>query len=96
VKAILSNAQKPEPIEEQIKRMHTELKQLSNKTGINMKELTSIIANRELLISNKKLQMIHEHLDWIEQRATEHKDLHNQTPQPKSRNSEIENRKGAT
>ncbi|MFZ7137666.1 MAG: hypothetical protein ACOWW1_04535 [archaeon] len=54
-----------ESIQESLKIIHSQLNELSKKTGIKTKELIPIMTNRELVIINNQLQAMHEHLDKI-------------------------------
>lgn len=55
-----------EQIAVELKKAHVELKFLSKKTGIKMKELIPMITNRQLMI-------IHQHMDIVEKQESEEK-----------------------
>ena len=58
-----------EPIEEAIKKIYQDLKEISKKTGLKTKELLPLMANRELVIINSQLRALHERLDRLDRKS---------------------------
>ncbi|PVX27283.1 MAG: hypothetical protein CW716_03115 [Candidatus Bathyarchaeum sp.] len=58
-----------ESIEDSIKKIYKELKDISKKTGLKTKELLPLMANRELVIINSQLRVLHEHLDRLDKKT---------------------------
>jgi hypothetical protein len=52
-------------IGEEINNYLENIKKISEKTGISIYILIPLLTLREMIIVNRQLSMIHEHLDWL-------------------------------
>ena len=60
---------KEPPLAEQIELIRKDIAELARKLKISPEKTLNLLSHRELVIANRQLAQIHEHLDLIEGRA---------------------------